>query len=378
MSAETAKKQRIRNPVIRAISFVPKGANQKSDILIAKTGEKPAGALTKFRATLARLFKAEPAQAATVDAPPTTGEVLAEQRFWDNWWRLRDAFECACRGIMESDASNKMELLGRSASEFVAALEPLMSGATPIALELVDATLASLGQTDGIEKSAVTFDDIRKTLDLLEEEAHAPSRPTAEGEPTMLTREAVLKKMDAGEKLTAEESAFIKAELAKTANVIVTQPAEVSTLEKQLANEKAEREKLAKQLADAEESRKADAAKALEKELRSEVGGYTVFGLSADEQVALLKAQTPENAALLRKSFAASTAAVKEGAVAKELGSSEPGPGSAAAKIDARATELMKADPKLTIHQARTKVYETEEGKLLVLQQQAEQNASAN
>lgn len=380
--AKPSKKYRIRDPLVRAISFVPRGANQESHVLLAKIDhkEKHPGFFAKFRARFATIWKDGEAALAS-ETPPTTSEIVAERTWWNGWYALRDAFESACMRILDSDSTDKMALLRRSAEEFVAELEKLSQGASPLAMELVDATLASLGTTDdGVAKEAVTLDDIRKTLDLVEEEAHAPGRQTdqGDGEPTMLTREAVMKKVAAGEKLTADEAKFLETELAKTAPpAAAAQGPDASALKKQLDDERAEREKLAKRLEEEEAGRKKDKEVALEKELKAEVKGYTVFGLSDDERVTLLKgAPTPEYAALLRKNFAASTEASKRGDLFKEHGAGGTAPGSAAEKVNTLANELRKQNPQLSMPQARAKLYETEEGKLLMQQVMLEQAAS--
>lgn len=364
----------LRNIRLTEVSLVRRGANQAAKTVLIKSGDDTSALPTSFgqrvRAAGAAILRA---LRKDEQAPPqTTAEILAAEQRWQAYCQLRYAFMDSVRAIWDSNVPNRRELMVKTGVEFLNGLLALMpdppapastEGAADVAAVAKELLLP---EAENLFASPDATDDqqsahILKELRAIEDALNLPAPAAENGEAMSLFKKEDKKPQDA--QITTTTDA----------------PPEVATLKKALEDKDAETVTLKKALADAETraaAAEADAKKAtgsveqlrkefedgkraaLRKDLATEVASYAHDGLSADEAVDALTAPTPDH---VRKLLKAAT--VKDGKMtglmkaAGVRGAETPGAeGGTVAKVEAATVELRKANPALTLHQARAAV----------------------
>lgn len=330
------KPTKIRGLKVKWASLVPRGANQHAHVAFFKNADgKPAdatSAVQRFASAIAGLFRkadAMPTDTPEVEEMPrTTDEVLEQSALWDAWWKRRDAFDCSCREIMDSDIDDaaKVKMLAQSASEFAASVAGMIEGAPPDGI--------AKGLDDLVGDPVSVMHQINESIDRVERAANIPARePAAEGAPMS----------------TQVDKAAPAAGAANPAPAV-----DVEKMQKQIDDANAERVRLEKRLADMEESNKIAA-------IRKSVEPTAHPGVSTDEAVSIARKLhgTPEGE-MFTKMLAGTTEMAKQSDLLREIGSGAAVEGSATAKVESLAKSLMAADPKRfpMIESARVAVYE--------------------
>jgi len=183
-------------------SLVSAGANPKAKVAFFKRAGPLAVYWAKTKAALAALVKME-------DAPPSTDDVLAQAAWCEQWWKLRDAFESSIYQIMEAGLSAQecAARLQDSTQQFLDGLTALNAGAASKALDparvddLLSEVLAS-GVTTALR------DDVKKILNVLEQESGAPVRAQKEFQMPKTAAEIM-------KSLSADDRAVMEAEAKK-------------------------------------------------------------------------------------------------------------------------------------------------------------------
>jgi len=122
---------KLENLDITSVDFVPRGANQRADIMVAKQ-DKAESVMDKIVKALASVFEpAEKSKPVEVEKEATTfSEAIAEQQiclimdeFRTANWALMDSFRSI---LADKEVSNKMALLEQSLDEYTSAMQGYM------------------------------------------------------------------------------------------------------------------------------------------------------------------------------------------------------------------------------------------------------------
>lgn len=419
MAAKNQPRFRILNGVVNEVSFVDKGDNPGApvrffkraggeagepdppleDDLVIELDEPGASRLGK----LAAIFKSVP--------PPftvrTTAEILASERFRDEFWKLRSAFLQSVDTILDLAPGEEMAAaLGKTVGEFTARARELTDDVTKghpnLGQDLLD-ILDRLDQTVAGKGADVTkrHEDFEKALADLEgfEPPDPPEEDMARPKKTLSKRVTeILAKMDEGvrkelEEALAEEAAATPpapaegdpapaAEGEPAAPAAAAPEGEPAETEKVLKGLDPEARALVeKAIAKAEKAeKKADDLEKAAKEA-SYLQKAKDMGIEGVEKAKIVKTfhaaekiGGEEGEAIVDTLKALSAQAKKGGVLMDSIGKFTPdaAEGDAEAAIVKGAKDLQKAKPELSYEEAYSQFMQTEEGRALYSQMEAD------
>lgn len=349
---EKLKTYRLKNLTVKEATLTPRGANQRAHTLLTKSDTQPVWERVKER--VLALFSKSDGMHPMQDGPRTTSDVIHESALWERWFSLRESFEVSCDEILGSDAPNKIELLQRSAMEFVDGLKSMTTYVPETIALSLEKAFEKIQAPTGQAPEAIR-DAINKTLDLVESQAKEPAaeEPSGHGDTMKIQAKSL------AELLAHLDDADTKAAIQKELDAMkqpapVAKDAELAQLTKALESERDSRTKLEKALADMQDRQ-------VTAELTTEVRGYELCGLPDAEAVGLLKSLNGQPAAeTVRKLFRGATEVSKRASVlTKQFGSagSELPPDSVAAKVEKEAMELVKAGKAKSLAAGKAQVY---------------------
>lgn len=311
-------KTRLRLRRVDRIALVDKGDNPRAVIAFHKRAPDAAAqdgvdaglrqrVSAAFGRAFARLFAPEIEKA--MDAQ-TFDETHGQSEFENAAYQLSSDLHQSLRSIVASDAENKAALIETSIDQFASALKEKLGAAAPAA---------------------------------------APDTPPAEPA-APVEQQVEPQNADTDEDEDDEEA--MAQQTQKAANTDVSK-AETEALRKRLADAEAEIRKMQLDARNAEYVAKAQRL-------------YPSLPVKAEELGPVLRKiadgekLSDGELKLHERALAAGNEAAHTARLFQEIGSGVADEGSATAKADALATELRKADPKLTQEQALAKVYKSD------------------
>lgn len=222
----------------------------------------------------------------------------------------------------------------------------LATGQTWIGQEAVDLGLADAVATES--EALAALNQSKKPA------KPAPKRPAIRAaaktkkEPRMNLAE-IYSKLAKGETLTEAEIDFLREKTGEPETPIEARTDVPDDIRAQFAAEKAEREKLAQEIAELR------AAGAREAYLAEADSFKYVPALSREDiadELAAADKRGSESGKRIRKHFAATHEAIRQGGLMREIGSARSGDLSAQQQLEQKADDIRKADPSLSKEQA--------------------------
>jgi len=303
---------------------VDKGANPQAHVVLFKRDEKKPGLIQRVKSLFGKA--------------QTFSEVREAQEARSEWWELVDAFSASVKSIISENPDNATELMMQSATEFVEAVKPLIPQ-----LEGTDVHLRANGTLTAVE-AAIEKGDIAKMADAIQEpdegkevEKHMTLEEILKGLPEE-QRKVIQDELD---KLTEKEDPIEqKIDLPEDVRKRIEEAEKRNTeLEKRL-NEQIEKAEIA------EFVKKAETFTNLPN-MKPDEFGPVLRNLSKVEGYDKLETV-----------LVAANKALGESELFKAKGEDGGIENGALAKLQAKADELRKSDPKLTREQAFAKAVE--------------------
>lgn len=301
-----------------------KGANPQAYVVLFKRDEKKPGLIQRVKSLFGKA--------------QTFNEVREAQEARSEWRELVDAFRASVKSIIRENPDNATELMMQSATEFVEAVKPLIPQ-----LEGTDVHLRANGTLTAVE-AAIEKGDIAKMADAIQEpdegkevEKHMTLEEILKGLPEE-QRKVIQDELD---KLTEKEDPIEqKIDLPEDVRKRIEEAEKRNTeLEKRL-NEQIEKAEIAEFIA------KAETYKNLPNTNPEEFGPV------------LRNLSKVEGYDKLETVLVAANKALGESELFKAKGEDGGIENGALAKLQAKADELRKSDPKLTREQAFAKAVE--------------------
>lgn len=301
-----------------------KGANPQAHVVLFKRDEKKPGLIQRVKSLFGKA--------------QTFSEVREAQEARCEWWELVDAFSASVKSIISENPDNATELMMQSATEFVEAVKPLIPQ-----LEGTDVHLRANGTLTAVE-AAIEKGDIAKIADAIQEpdegkevEKHMTLEEILKGLPEE-QRKVIQDELD---KLTEKEDPIEqKIDLPEDVRKRIEEAEKRNTeLEKRL-NEQIEKAEIA------EFVKKAETFTNLPN-MKPDEFGPVLRNLSKVEGYDKLETV-----------LVAANKALGESELFKAKGEDGGIENGALAKLQAKADELRKSDPKLTREQAFAKAVE--------------------
>ena len=302
-----------------------KGANPQAHVVLFKRDEKKPGLIQRVKSLFGKA--------------QTFSEVREAQEARCEWWELVDAFSASVKSIISENPDNATELMMQSATEFVEAVKPLIPR-----LEGTEVHLRANGTLTAVE-AAIEKGDIAKMADAIQEpdegkevEKHMTLEEILKGLPEEQRKviEAELNKKDESEADPVEKREDLPEDVRKRIEEAEKRNTE---LEKRL-NEQIEKAEIA------EFVKKAETFTNLPN-MKPDEFGPVLRNLSKVEGYDKLETV-----------LEAANKALGESELFKAKGEDGGIENGALAKLQAKADELRKSDPKLTREQAFAKAVE--------------------
>ena len=312
-------------------SLVDKGANPLAHVVLFKRDE-PRSLMQKVKDLIKNAM--------------TFNEVREAQDARRDWWELCDAFTTSIKSIVDENPDNAPELMMQSAAQFVEATKPLIPQ-----LEGTDVYLRAQGVVTAVEAALEGETDIAKKLSDAIQEPDGTGSPEGKEVEKHMTLEEILKG------LPEEQRKVIEAELNKK------DESEADPVEKKEDLPEDVRKRI-------EEAEKRNTE--LEKRLNEQIEKAEIaeFVKKAETLTNLPNMKPDEFGPVLRNLskvegydkletvLVAANKALGESELFKAKGEDGGIENGALAKLQAKADELRKSDPKLTKEQAFAKAVE--------------------
>lgn len=319
-------------------SLVDKGDNPGAEIKLVKRDD--AGPFL-------RLWKWARGLVAKNDSMPrTTGQVLAQNDFEAEFGKLKFAFMDAVYSILEAPPSEATAtMLRQSVDEFAAKAKALFGGIHPQLSEITDSMHCALEDVAAVEKR-VDFVRAVHALDALAYPGQVPVTTGNEPEEVAMSKsvEDVLKSLPEADRALVQAAMAPKADDVEKAAKAAQ---EVAELAKRLTDTQAELAKMRDERMAAEFQKRAEALK---------VPGQDVAQLA--EVLKRAHAADPTLCDTIEQVLKAAAAQAEAGGkvLFKSIGTRGTDGGNAESKIASLASELQKANPKLSKQQAVSEV----------------------